>query len=157
MFEPGVAPQIMVATKPTELLQSKGEPKLTPIPGTQLLYVSNSSNDIFMELGTQTYYALISGRWFSAKVLTGPWSFVPGKSLPAEFAKIPAEHQMADVLASVPNTPQAREASIANEIPQTATCSATCSRRRWPTTAASRNGSRSTARRSPMPTTPAFR
>jgi hypothetical protein len=121
VFEPGVAPQIVVATKPTELLQSKGEPKLTPIPGTQLLYVSNSSNDIFMELGTQTYYALISGRWFSAKVLTGPWSFVPGKSLPAEFAKIPAEHQMADVLASVPNTPQAREASIANEIPQTAT------------------------------------
>ncbi len=121
VFEPGTVPQIVVAIRPTELLQSKGEPKLTPIPGTQLLFVSNSSNDIFMELGTQSYYALISGRWFSAKVLTGPWSFVPGKSLPAEFAKIPAEHQMADVLASVPNTPQAREASIANEIPQTAT------------------------------------
>ncbi len=125
VFEPGTVPQIVVATRPTELLQSKGEPKLTPIPGTQLLFVSNSSNDIFLEpdaqSGAATYYALISGRWFSAKVLTGPWSFVPGKSLPAEFAKIPAEHQMADVLASVPNTPQAREASIANEIPQTAT------------------------------------
>ncbi|HZM37347.1 MAG TPA: carbohydrate-binding family V/XII, partial [Burkholderiales bacterium] len=121
LFEPGAPPQIIVATKPTELLQSKGEPKFSPIPRTQLLYLSNSSNDIFMELGSQTYYALISGRWFSAKALGGPWSFVPGKSLPADFAKVPAEHLMADVRASVPGTPEANEAAIANQIPQTAT------------------------------------
>jgi hypothetical protein len=120
VFEPGVTPQIIVATKPTELLQSKGEPKLSPIPRTELLYMSNSQNDIFMVLGAQTYYALISGRWFTAKALAGPWSFVPPKSLPADFAKIPAEHPMADVLMSVPGTPQAKEAAIANEIPQTA-------------------------------------
>ena len=121
VFEPGVVPKILVATKPTELLQSKGEPKFSPIPGTQLLYMANSSNDIFMELGSQTYYVLISGRWFSAKALTGPWSFVAGKALPADFAKVPPEHLMADVLAAVPNTPQASEAAIANQIPQTAT------------------------------------
>ena len=72
-------------------------------------------------LGAQTYYVLISGRWFTAKALAGPWSFVPAKSLPADFAKIPADHPMADVLISVPDTPQAREAAIANQIPQTAT------------------------------------
>ena len=121
MFEPGVTPQIIVATKPTELLQSKGEPKLSPIPRTELLYMSNSQNDIFLVLGAQTYYALISGRWFTAKALAGPWSFVPPKSLPADFAKIPADHPMADVLMSVPGTTQAREAAIANQIPQTAT------------------------------------
>jgi hypothetical protein len=121
LFEPGVTPQIIVATKPTELLQSKGEPKLSPIPRTELLYVANSRNDIFLVLGAQTYYVLISGRWFTAKALAGPWSFVPGKSLPADFAKIPADHPMADVLASVPGTTQAREAAIANQIPQTAT------------------------------------
>jgi uncharacterized membrane protein YgcG len=120
-FEPGVTPQILVATRPTELLQSSGEPKLTPIPGTQLLYVQNSPNDIFLVLGAQTYYVLISGRWFTAKSLQGPWSFVPGKSLPGDFAKIPAGHPMADVLISVPGTTQAREAAIANQIPQTAT------------------------------------
>ena len=120
IFEPGAAPQIIVATKPTELLQAKGEPKFSPIPRTQLLYMANSSNDIFMELGAQTYFVLISGRWFSAKALAGPWSFVPGKSLPADFRKIPAEHAMSDVLMSVPDTPQAREAAIANQIPQTA-------------------------------------
>jgi hypothetical protein len=120
VFEPGAVPQIIVATKPTELLQSKGEPQLLPIPGTQLLYMANSPNDIFLELGPQTYFVLISGRWFSAKALTGPWAYVPGKSLPADFARIPPDHQMADVLVSVPGTPQAREAAIANEVPQTA-------------------------------------
>jgi uncharacterized membrane protein YgcG len=111
---------MIVATRPTELLQSKGPPQLTPIPGTELLYLANSPNDIFMVLGAQTYYALISGRWFTAKALTGPWAFVPGKALPADFAKIPPDHAMADVLISVPGTAQAKEAAIANQIPQTA-------------------------------------
>jgi hypothetical protein len=119
-FEPGVVPQIIIATQPTELLQSKGEPKFTPIPGTQLLYMENSSSDIFMELGAQTYYVLVSGRWFSAAKLTGPWSFVAAKALPADFTKIPPGHPMADVLASVAGTAQATEAAIANQIPQTA-------------------------------------
>jgi len=121
LFDAGVTPQIVVATRPTELLQSKGEPKMTPIPGTQLLYVSNSSNDIFLDTKSQAHYVLVSGRWFTSKGLSGPWTFVPGKSLPADFRKIPPDHAMGDVLASVPDTPQAREAVIANQIPQTAT------------------------------------
>jgi uncharacterized membrane protein YgcG len=94
---------------------------MSPIPGTQLLYMANSPNDIFLELGPQTYYVLISGRWFTAKALTGPWSFVSPKSLPPDFKKIPPSHAMADVLVSVAGTPQAQEAAIANQIPQTAT------------------------------------
>jgi len=121
IFAAGAVPQIVIATEPTELLQSQGEPKFTPIPGTQLLYVTNSRNDIIMDVAQQAYYVLISGRWFRSKSLTGPWSFAPGKSLPADFAKIPAGHPMADLLMSVPGTPQAREAEIANQIPQTAT------------------------------------
>jgi hypothetical protein len=72
-------------------------------------------------LGAQQYYVLISGRWFTAKTLEGPWSHVAAKSLPADFSKIPADHPMADVLISIPGTTQAREAAIANQIPQTAT------------------------------------
>jgi hypothetical protein len=64
---------------------------------------------------------LISGRWFSAKTLTGPWTFTNSKKLPADFAKIPPEHPMSDVLISVAGTPQSSEAAIANQIPQTAT------------------------------------
>ncbi|HET7365798.1 MAG TPA: carbohydrate-binding family V/XII [Burkholderiales bacterium] len=121
LFDPAVTPQIIVATKPTELLQSKGEPQMSPIPGTQLLYMANSPNDILFDLVGQSYYILVSGRWFNAKSMNGPWSFVPGKNLPADFAKIPPDHAMGDLLAAVPGTSQAREAAIANDIPQTAT------------------------------------
>ena len=121
LFDPGTTPRIIVATRPTELLQSKGEPQMSPIPGTQLLYMANSRNDILFDLAGQAYYVLISGRWFSAKATSGPWSYVPGKSLPPDFAKIPPSHAMADLLVSVPGTSQAREAAIANQIPQTAT------------------------------------
>ena len=41
--------------------------------------------------------------------------------LPAEFAKIPPDSPKSGVLASIPNTPESREALIANDIPQNAT------------------------------------
>src|SRR5262249_20280367 len=120
LFDPAITPEIIVATKPTELLQAKGEPQMSPIPGTQLLYMANSPNDILFDIVSQAYYILVSGRWFSAKSMNGPWGYVPAKSLPADFAKIPPDHAMGDLLAAVPGTPQSREAAIANDIPQTA-------------------------------------
>jgi hypothetical protein len=113
-------PAIFVRTHPAELLQSRGEPEYTPISGTELLYMKNSENAIFMTLGGQ-YYVLVSGRWFNAPALTGPWAFVPGTELPPDFAKIPPDNAKANVLVSVPGTPEAKEAVIANSIPQTAT------------------------------------
>lgn len=53
--------------------------------------------------------------------MLGPWQYVSSEKLPADFAKIPATHAKAAVLVSVPGTPQAKEALIANAIPQTAT------------------------------------
>lgn len=116
-------PVIYVSLKPAELLQTQGEPQLAPIAGTQLVCVTNSENDIFIETTTQDRYVLISGRWFRSQSMKGPWEYVAGDQLPADFAKIPATHEKASVLASVPGTPQAREALIANDIPQTATIS----------------------------------
>ena len=118
---PEQPPVIYVSTVPAELIQTTGSPQFLPIEGTQLLQVQNSDNAIFMDVGTNDYYVLISGRWFKAKALTGLWAFVPYKSLPADFAKIPPDHPKANVLVSVPGTPEAEEAVIANSIPQTAT------------------------------------
>ncbi|NIP93387.1 MAG: hypothetical protein GWO24_08005, partial [Akkermansiaceae bacterium] len=39
---------------------------------------------------------------------------------PDEFAKIPEDHEKAHVLASVPGTPDAEEALITAQVPQTA-------------------------------------
>lgn len=116
-------PVIYTSQKPAELLQSQGEPRFTPIEGTDLLFVTNSENDIFLDTIKQERYVLISGRWFRGKSMNGPWEHVPGDWLPTDFARIPPTHEKASVLASVAGTPQAKEALIANEIPQTATIS----------------------------------
>ena len=81
--------------QPTELLQSKGEPQLSPIPGTSL-YVTNSPNDIFLSRSADraaTYFVLISGDG-SREGAYRAVAYVAGKALPADFAKIPADHPM---------------------------------------------------------------
>jgi hypothetical protein len=124
--EDGVLPTVYVSTVPTELLVTQGEPQLTSILGTSLQYVSNTGADVFSDTSNQAYYVLIAGRWFqSSSLQNGSWTYVPGGSLPPDFAKIPPYSPKADVLVSVPGTPQAKEAVIANSIPQTATISRT--------------------------------
>jgi hypothetical protein len=115
------APAVIVSTQPAELLQTKGDPEVASIEGTELVYVTNTENDIFVHTPSQDHFILLSGRWFKSQSMMGPWQYVSGENLPADFAKIPATHQKAAVLVSVPGTPQAKEALIANAIPQTAT------------------------------------
>ena len=114
-------PTVFVTTQPAELLQTQGDPQVASIEGTDLIYVTNTENDIFVHTPSQDHYILLSGRWFKAQSMIGPWQYVAGDKLPADFAKIPATHAKAAVLVSVPGTPQAKEALIANAIPQTAT------------------------------------
>jgi hypothetical protein len=114
-------PTIYVSTVPAELIETTGPPTWSPVPGTELLYATNTQAHIFLELKTQSTYVLISGRWFRARSTDGPWEYVPGGQLPPDFAKIPEGGASGVVLASVPGTSQAQEAVIANSIPQTAT------------------------------------
>ena len=85
----GTPPRIYVATRPTELVVSEGDWLWTPIAGTQLLYVKNTTGNIFRDNADQQIYVLISGRWFRAAGEAGPWSFVAANALPADFAKHP--------------------------------------------------------------------
>ena len=128
-FEDGDAPAVYVSTVPAELLLTQGPPQFTPVPGTNLLYVENTGNDIFMDNSNQMFYTLVSGRWFQASSLQGgSWAYVPFAALPSDFAKIPAYSPKASVLVSVPGTTQAKEALIANQIPQTAAISRSAAR-----------------------------
>ena len=106
----GPAPQIIVAITPTELIVTEGKPNYVPISGTSLLYVKNTTGDIFKLLTDQMTYVLLGGRWFRAKSPDGPWEFVAPKSLPKEFAKIPDSSPKENVKAAVPGTRQAQEA-----------------------------------------------
>lgn len=117
----GPPPEVIVSMEPAELILCTGEAQFTPIGGTQLLYVKNTDGDLFLSLPQQRYYVLLSGRWFTAHKLDGPWEFVAGSALPGDFARIPTGHPKGAVLASVPGTVQARDAVIAAQVPQTAT------------------------------------
>ncbi|MEI7501005.1 MAG: hypothetical protein WCK84_11230 [Bacteroidota bacterium] len=118
--EKQIIPQIIVRTKPAELLQCDGEPAFSPIQGTQLLYMTNTDNNIFMTIDKQLYYILVSGRWYKATTLTGPWTYTASDKLPADFAKIPEGSEKDIVLASVAGTDAAKEAVMDAQIPQTA-------------------------------------
>lgn len=113
-------PKIVVATTPTELIVIYGEAGWSPIKDTDLLYVSNSLGNIFKDITTQKTYVLLSGRWYEAPSLNGPWAYVPPEKLPAGFAKIPEDSPAATVLASVPGTAAAMDALLDAQIPQTA-------------------------------------
>ncbi len=112
-------PVVYVVFGPAELIETKGEPVYKPISGTSLEYAENTNGNLF-RLSSE-YYILISGRWFKSASLEGPWAFVSGSDMPADFAKIPQDSPKATVLASVPGTPESKDALIANSIPQTAT------------------------------------
>ena len=121
---PGVmamhVPRVIATTKPAELIVTVGPPDYTPIPGTRLMYVSNPTMPLFLDLEDNSYYFLDAGRWFKAAHLTGPWT-AASTSLPAEFAKIPPDGPMGSVLASVPGTAEAQDAVLLAQVPHKAT------------------------------------
>jgi hypothetical protein len=115
------APKIIVSTTPAELLMSDALPDFKPIRGTALQYAADSDSQLFFDTKSREAYLLLSGRWFKASTLRGPWTYVAPHDLPADFAKIPPGSPQAVVLASVPGTPQAELAMVANSVPTTAT------------------------------------
>jgi len=116
-------PTIYVSQTPAEMLVFQGAPNFTPIAGTSLQWATNTTADVILATGSSNYYILVAGRWYKAPALTGagPWTYVASNTLPADFTRIPVNSPAGVVLASVAGTPQAKEALIANSIPQTAT------------------------------------
>src|SRR5262249_16323561 len=102
----GSAPvyDIVVSTVPALLIQSNGDPKPERIPGTSLVYVQNSPNDVFFDTAGYVYYVEADGNWYRSSVLkdSGEWQPVAAKNLPADFSKIPAQSPKAEVLTNVP-------------------------------------------------------
>ena len=116
---PGIKTQVFFTDKPAELLVFHTSPVYEDIPGTKLLYVTNTSNDVFKQVNEQQFYVLLSGRWFRAASLDGPWAYA-GNDLPQDFKQIPPTSPAARVLASVPGTQQAEDAVLLAQVPTTA-------------------------------------
>lgn len=114
-----VVPSVFYSETPAEVIVFQGQPAYKAIPGTQLLYATNTASYVFRDAPTNQIYYLTAGRWFSASSLDGPWSFA-SSSLPTEFAKIPLSSPAAQVLNAVPGTEAAKDALLMAEIPTTA-------------------------------------
>lgn len=115
----GMVPQVFVSQTPAELILLDGPAELQSISGTSLSWVTNTESDLFFYTPTSTWYYLVSGRWFSATGMSGPWTFATN-NLPADFRNIPASSPRAAVLSSVPGTTQAAQAVAMAQMPHKA-------------------------------------
>ena len=111
-------PKILFTDKPAELIEFSGggTPVLEKVGGTLLLWANNTESWLFQHSGDSQFYFLVSGRWFRAAKLEGPWTYA-GNNLPEDFKMIPPTHACSDVLASVPGTPEAEDAVLLAQIP----------------------------------------
>ncbi|MEP7276981.1 MAG: hypothetical protein ABI812_11530 [Betaproteobacteria bacterium] len=116
----GTTPTIFVSTGPAEIIVTDGAPKMAPLAGTAIQYVTNTPADLFFVPATHRFYFLTSGRWFATETLKGPWAFAT-TSLPPDFAKIAPDSPKGHVLASVPGTPQAQQAVTEAQVPRQGT------------------------------------
>jgi len=116
-------PEIVVATEPTELIVTAGPPEWTPLAGGKVLYVTNTESPWLRDLDTGNMYLLLSGRWFRSKNEKGPWTFVPADELPPAFAEIPPASDIGGLRTSIAGSPEAEEAVLDAQIPQTAAIS----------------------------------
>jgi hypothetical protein len=118
----GAAPAVIATFEPAEIVVIDGKPQGREIVGTGgLEAIVNTDSPLFRLEGA--YYLLASGRWFSTKDLVrGPWAFT--MPLPAAFAQIPEDDDVAEVRASVPGTLEARRAVLEAQVPVTKTAKA---------------------------------
>lgn len=112
------APIVYYSKTPSEVILFDGHPTYTVIKGTNLLYVSNTENDVFLDNSSKMFYYLTSGRWFRSSSLQGPWTYASA-DLPGDFAKIPDDSPAGRVLAAVPGTEQAKDAVLLAQVPTT--------------------------------------
>ncbi len=115
-------PKIFFSDKPAEMILLKGSPVYSKISGTNLLYVANTDNDLFLDNTTKQFYVLLSGRWYRAASPEGPWTFTSNE-MPADFSKVPENSEKAHVLSSVPGTIEANDAVLLAQVPTTAVVS----------------------------------
>lgn len=113
--------RIIVATEPTELIVSDGDPSWSPVEGMDLLFMANTQSNVFLELASGDHFLLLGGRWFRGDLrqIETSWRSVANDALPAAFADIAEDSRRSEVLMHVAGTPQARAAVLQNSLPQT--------------------------------------
>lgn len=112
-----VAEHVFSSKEPAELLLTAGKPEYKPIPQTRLLEITNTDSLLMLDSAGGNFYYQAAGRWFRAPKLDGPWG-AASTDLPEDFSKIPDDHPLAFVKATVPGTDEAADAVLLASVPQ---------------------------------------
>jgi hypothetical protein len=95
-------PTLYVSQVPAELIVFKGQPNFVPITGTGLLWAENTTADVLVNTANNDYYTLLSGRWYRASALSGPWTYTPRMPCPPTSAASPRAHRLASCSPRLP-------------------------------------------------------
>lgn len=110
-------PHVFYSTAPAEVILFDGKPIYSKIPGTQLLYATNTDDALLLYTPSNDFYFLAAGRWFRTKDLKGgKWTFA-SLDLPEDFTKIPRSSPASAILSSVPGTEEAKDAVLIAQVP----------------------------------------
>jgi hypothetical protein len=109
-------PKVIYSATPAELVLFKDSPVYEKVAETHLLWATNTESWFFQNSEDNQFYFLITGRWFRAPSLEGPWTYA-GNNLPSDFKLVPPDSKCADILASVPGTEQAQDAVLLAQVP----------------------------------------
>jgi hypothetical protein len=112
-----IAEHVFASKEPAELVLTNGKPEYKPIPQTKLLEITNTESLLMLDSSGGKFYYQAAGRWFRSPKLDGPWS-AASTDLPEDFAKIPDDHPLAFVKATVPGTDEAADAVLLASVPQ---------------------------------------
>ena len=119
-----IAEHVFASKEPAELVLTNGKPEYKPIPQTKLLEITNTESLLLLDSSGGKFYYQAAGRWFRSPKLDGPWS-AASTDLPEDFTKIPDDHPLAFVKATVPGTNEAADAVLLASVPQSTFVDAT--------------------------------
>ena len=95
-------PVIFVSETPARLVLFDGEPILSPIDDTELMYALNTNWEMFLASGESSYYLRDESVWYVAGEYTGPWQ--ASVELPDDIQNLPDDGNWEYVKASFPAT-----------------------------------------------------
>jgi hypothetical protein len=106
---------------PGHLISFDGAPEFLPVEGEPtLLQAGNTAESVLFDIPSQRIFVFLSGRWFAARSLDGPWTFVPPDALPASFERIPDGPLVGDALADGTGMPEFEGQDLGAEVPDSA-------------------------------------
>jgi hypothetical protein len=122
-LKPQLPSKVIVTTKPSALVSTMGRPALKQV-ADGVSEVTNANTVILKTTTPAAWWTLISGRWFTASDLKGPWTYAAPMQLPPSFRSLPKTGRLASARAAVPGTVEAYESTVAAREIQTVTVKA---------------------------------